>query len=99
MAAAKTADTVVFIGGIITCQETGDQCQEAEAKDRVNVTLPGVQEQLLREIVSANPATILVVESGATVSVPFAAQNVPAVLQMFYPGRWGGVGWLGDLLP
>ena len=77
---------MVFVGGIITCQEQGDQCQEAEAKDRVNVTLPGVQEQLLRQIVDANPATVLVVESGATVSVPFAAQNVPAVVQMFYPG-------------
>lgn len=34
VAAASDADVVVVIGGLITCQETGAQCQEAEARDR-----------------------------------------------------------------
>ena len=34
VAAAKDADYVVMIGGLITCQEVGFQCQEAEARDR-----------------------------------------------------------------
>ena len=40
VAAAKDADVVVFVGGLITCQETGPQCQEAEARDRSS-PLPG----------------------------------------------------------
>lgn len=32
--AAQGADVVVVVGGLITCQETGAQCQEAEARDR-----------------------------------------------------------------
>ena len=31
---AKLADVVIMIGGLITCQETGAECQEAEARDR-----------------------------------------------------------------
>jgi len=84
LVAAQAADVVVFVGGLITCQETGDQCQEAEAKDRVNVTLPGVQPDLLRALNGTN--LIVVIESGSTVSIPFEAQNAPAILQMFYPG-------------
>ena len=34
VAAAKEADVAVVIGGLITCQEIGYQCQEAEARDR-----------------------------------------------------------------
>jgi hypothetical protein len=34
VAAAKEADVVIVIGGLITCQEVGFQCQEAEARDR-----------------------------------------------------------------
>ena len=34
VAAAKEADVAVVIGGLITCQEVGYQCQEAEARDR-----------------------------------------------------------------
>jgi hypothetical protein len=34
VAAAKDADYVIMVGGLITCQEVGFQCQEAEARDR-----------------------------------------------------------------
>ena len=34
VAAAASADVVVVVGGLITCQEVGDQCQESEARDR-----------------------------------------------------------------
>lgn len=34
VALAGKADVVIVVGGLITCQEIGDQCQEAEARDR-----------------------------------------------------------------
>ena len=38
VAAAAAADVVIVVGGLVTCQENGDQCQEAEARDRSTPT-------------------------------------------------------------
>eukprot|EP00039_Didymoeca_costata_P006248 m.88639 g.88639 ORF g.88639 m.88639 type:complete len:862 (+) comp13179_c0_seq3:173-2758(+) len=89
VAAAKASDVAIVVGGIITCQETGQYCQEAEAKDRVNITLPGKQLDLLKAVSAVAP-TVLVIMSGSTVSVPWAAQNVDGILQLWYPGEEGG---------
>ena len=68
--AANNADVVVFIGGLITCQETGDQCIEAEARDRATGTspprdfgigLPGVQQNLVKALADRTKAKIIVV--------------------------------------
>ena len=40
VAAAALADYTIFIGGLITCQEIGEECQEAEARDRSSVLPP-----------------------------------------------------------
>ena len=124
VAAAKDADVVVVVAGLITCQEVGAMCQEAEARDRstpVNadgtdnpwstadigrdygIGLPGVQQDLLKELANATAGTdtkiILVVMSGSAVAVPFAAASpqVSAIVQLFYPGVLGGEA-LADVL-
>jgi hypothetical protein len=100
-AAAAEADVVVLVMGIITCQEQGPMCQEAEAKDRVDVALPGVQLDLVQAVVeaSAGKTVILILMGGGTVSVPWAAESpaVHAVIQLFYPGEEGGNA-LADIL-
>merc|ERR1711871_1466356 len=83
--AAKNADVVIFIGGLITCQETGDQCIEAEARDRSSgaspprdfgIGLPGKQLDLLQAIANQTETKIIVVlMSGSAVAVPWAANN------------------------
>ncbi|MDV6331053.1 glycoside hydrolase family 3 C-terminal domain-containing protein [Asticcacaulis sp. 201] len=52
--------------------------------------LPGNQDALVAAVVKANPKTIVVVESGGAVLMPWANQ-VPAILEAFYPGSRGGV--------
>ena len=81
--AAKQADVAIFIGGLITCQESGDQCQEAEARDRSTPTskgagrdygihLPGKQIEMLQMLAnSTTTEIILVVMSGSAVAVPW----------------------------
>ena len=90
VAAAKDADVVVFVGGLITCQETGPQCQEAEARDRssplpgagkrigrdVGIGLPGQQLALLKAVAKDTSTPIVVViMSGSSVATPWAAAS------------------------
>jgi beta-glucosidase len=92
VAAAARADVTVAVLGLITCQEHGPQCQEAEAHDRVAIGLPGQQLALLKQLGAAARGRsppgqlILVIMSGSAVSVPWAATNADTVLQQFYPG-------------
>jgi len=106
VAAAQEADVVVFVGGLITCQETGDQCQEAEARDRstpagpdvdvgrdVGIGLPGRQLAALQTLANSTRAQlVLVLLSGSAVAVPWAAASarVGAIVQHFYAGALGG---------
>ena len=100
---AKEADVVILVLGLITCQETGDQCIEAEARDRstgsnppldFGTGLPGKQGLLLETLANStkNTSIVVVVESGSAVSVPWAANSnrVSAIVQHFYSGVLGG---------
>ena len=51
--------------------------------------LEGNQDALVAAVAKANPKTIVVVESGSAVFMPWASQ-APAILQAFYPGIRGG---------
>jgi len=51
--------------------------------------LPGNQDALVAAVVKANPKTIVVVESGGAVLMPWA-DKTPAILEAFYPGARGG---------
>ena len=51
--------------------------------------LEGNQDGLVAAVAKANPKTIVVVESGSAVFMPWASQ-VPAILEAFYPGIRGG---------
>ena len=62
---------------------------EQEGSDRPDLNLPGNQEELIRAVVRANPKTIVVLNAGAPIAMPWVAE-VPAILDMFYPGQDGG---------
>jgi len=54
-----------------------------------SLELAGNQDALIAAVVRANPKTIVVVESGGAIFMPWAPQ-VPAILEAFYPGIRGG---------
>ena len=89
---ATSADVAIIVAGLITCQETGDQCQEAEAFDRTKIDLPGRQEQFVEALVATGVPVILVLLSGATVSVTnvVGEGGVKGLIQGWYPGEEGG---------
>lgn len=80
--AAQTAGAaqvaVVFIGE-----------QQSEGGDRSSLELPGGQDQLISAVTAANPNTIVVINSGGPVLMPWLDQ-VKGVIEAWYPGQQDG---------
>ncbi|MGA8720558.1 MAG: glycoside hydrolase family 3 C-terminal domain-containing protein, partial [Solirubrobacteraceae bacterium] len=78
-AIAAEADIVVLVVG--TTEEV-----ESEGFDRTSLSLPGRQDELVRRVAAANRNTIVVVNAGAPVLMPWA-DDVAAVLLAWFPGQ------------
>jgi beta-glucosidase len=61
-----------------------------EGFDRTDLGLPGNQEQLLEAVVAAGKPVILVLENGRPLTIGWAKEHVPAILEAWYPGEFGG---------
>lgn len=78
-AAARQADVaLVFVG-------LNDEW-DCEGLDRPDMRLPHGQNALIERVVAANPNTVVVLQTGAPVELPWI-DRVPAVLQAWYPGQ------------
>jgi beta-glucosidase len=82
VALAKRSDVAVIIAGL-----NGDW--ESEGFDRADMKLPGQQNELIRRVVAANPNTIVVLNVGSPVEMPWA-DEVPAILQLWYDSQEQG---------
>lgn len=60
-----------------------------EGEDVADLTLPEGQDALIAAVAAANPHTVVVLETGNPVTMPWLA-SVPAVLEAWYPGARGG---------
>lgn len=87
--AARAADVAVVVVGTNT--ET-----ESEGWDRPDLDLPGRQNELVRRVALANPRTVVVVNAGAPVLLPWL-DDVAAVVWWWLPGQEAG-GSLADVL-
>ncbi len=63
---------------------------ESEGFDRPDMNLPGRQDELIQAVAGANRNTIVILNAGSPVAMPWIDQ-VPAVLDAFYPGQEGGM--------
>jgi beta-glucosidase len=79
VALAAEAEVAVVVVG--TTEEV-----ESEGFDRDSLALPGRQDELVRHVTAANPRTVVVVNSGAPVLLPWT-DEVPAVLVAWFPGQ------------
>ena len=61
-----------------------------EGFDRSSLDLPGNQEQLLEAVVGTGKPVVLVLENGRPLTIDWAKQHVPAILEAWYPGEFGG---------
>ena len=61
-----------------------------ENHDRLRLGLPGKQEALLKAVVATGVPVVLVLQNGRPLAIPWAAKHVPAILEAWYPGEFGG---------
>lgn len=61
-----------------------------EGFDRSDLNLPGRQEALLEAVVGTGIPVVLVLQNGHPLSITWAARHVPAILEAWYPGEFGG---------
>ncbi|MFF5204817.1 glycoside hydrolase family 3 protein [Streptosporangium sp. NPDC000396] len=87
--AAGSADVAIVVAA--TTQEV-----ESEGFDRTGLALPGRQDELIARVAEANPRTIVVVNAGSPVEMPWL-DRVPAVLLTWFPGQQAGEA-LADVL-
>ncbi len=83
VATARQADVVVMVLG-----ENADM--SGEAASRASLDLPGRQEELLKAVVALGKPVVLVLLNGRPLSICWAAENVPAILEAWQPGSEGG---------
>ena len=83
VASAKASDVAVICIGLTTKDES-------EGHDRVNLTLPGAQQQLVEEILKVQPNTVVVLVNGGPLAIEWIKDNIPAIVEAFYPGELGG---------
>ena len=79
IAAAKQADVVVLVLG-----EAGDM--SGEAASRADIDLPGVQQRLLETISATGTPVVLVIMNGRPLTIPWAAEHVPAIVESWFLG-------------
>ncbi|ROQ32146.1 beta-glucosidase [Streptomyces sp. PanSC19] len=87
--AARAADTAVVV--VATTERV-----ESEGFDRKDLALPGRQDDLVRAVAAANPNTVVVVNAGSPVELPWR-EDVAAILLGWFPGQEGGAA-LADVL-
>ena len=80
VAAAKSAATAV----VVVSDDT-----ESEAADRASLNLPSAQNELISAVAAANPHTVVVIDAGAPVVMPWLSQ-VASVVDAWYPGESNG---------
>ena len=81
--AAKNADIVILCLG-----EPSDY--SGESNSRTDIDLPGVQNELAKAVIDANPNTAVVLFNGRPLSITKLDSIAPAILDMWFPGTEGG---------
>ena len=90
---AWAADVVIYVGGIspqLEGEEMKVKLPGFSGGDRTRIELPAMQEDLLEALQAGGQPVIFVNCSGSAVAMPWAADNLDAIVQAWYPGEQGG---------
>jgi beta-glucosidase len=80
---AKNSEVVIMVLG-----EHG--YQSGEGRSRTKLDLPGLQQELLEAVYAVNQNVILVLNNGRPLALPWAAENIPAIVEAWHLGSQTG---------
>ena len=98
--AVQDADVILFAGGISASLEGEAMTVHAEGfkgGDRVTIALPAVQTALLKELQATGKPVVFLMLTGSAIAAEWEAENLPAIVNAWYPGQAGGLA-IGDVL-
>ncbi|MBN1950988.1 MAG: glycoside hydrolase family 3 C-terminal domain-containing protein [Bacteroidales bacterium] len=97
---ARKSDVVVFVGGLsprLEGEEMEVDLSGFNGGDRTDITLPKSQLNMLKKLHDLKKPVILVLMNGSALAVNWADENLPAILEAWYPGQSGGTA-IADVL-
>ena len=80
---AKNSDIVIMVLGEIGFQS-------GEARSRADLNLPGVQQELLEKVYEANKNIVLVLNNGRPLTINWADEHIPAIVEAWHLGSQSG---------
>ncbi len=94
---AKASDVAIVVLGENEWQAEGKLGTNGEGYDVASLDLTGYQEELLKAVYETGTPTILVLINGRPLSVRWAAEKIPAIVEAWIPGEMGGMA-IADIL-
>ncbi|MCE5332881.1 MAG: glycoside hydrolase family 3 C-terminal domain-containing protein [Bacteroidales bacterium] len=90
---AQNSDLVVLCMGLSPMLEGEEMIVKVKGfagGDRLDIQLPETQTELIREIQKLRKPTVLVLLNGSALAFNWEAENIPAIIEAWYPGQAGG---------
>jgi beta-glucosidase len=100
LAAAAQAKAVIMVMGLsprLEGEEMDVPVEGFKGGDRLTLDLPDMQESLLKKVAALGKPLVLVLLNGSALAVNWAAENVPAIVEAWYPGQAAGTA-IADVL-
>ena len=87
---AKKADLAIVVVGENSMREHWMEKTCGENTDRMDINLPGLQQELVEEIYNTGVPTIVVLVNGRQLGLEWIAEHIPALVEAWEPGSFGG---------
>jgi beta-glucosidase len=90
---ARQADAVVMVMGLtpsIEGEEMDVDVPGFKGGDRTDIALPQPQEQLIKDVQALGKPVVLILMGGSALGINWENENVPAIVDAWYPGQFGG---------
>ena len=91
--AARQANAVILVMGLsprLEGEEMDVPVEGFKGGDRLTLDLPRVQEDLIKKVAGLGKPVVLVLLNGSALAVNWASENVPAIVEAWYPGQAAG---------
>ncbi|MCW3092914.1 MAG: glycosyl hydrolase family 3 [Ferruginibacter sp.] len=90
-AALKSDVAVIFVGSASSSSGRAyPNGTSGEGFDLSDLTLPGVQEEMIKAVKATGKPVVVVLVSGKPFAMPWVKENIPGIITQWYPGEQGG---------